>query len=79
MEPGETPSEPSSNELIFGLVAPIGVDLNLISEVLSETLKEQGYETEIDSVRITTLMKQVDIGLPFDGQNYVEQVKHRIA
>ncbi len=77
----DSQAEPRSNELIFGLVAPIGVDLNLVCEVLSQTLKEYGYdtETEAEAVRITTLMKQVDIGLPFDAAKYVDQVKFRIA
>jgi len=71
--------EPNSNELIFGLVAPIGVDLVLVAEVLSETLKEQGFNSETSACRITSLMKQVDIGLPFDAGTYIDQVKCRIA
>ena len=71
-------SEPCSNELIFGLVAPVGVNLNLVCEVLTETLTERGYETEVNAVRITSLMKEVEIGVPFDGDTYVDQVKNRI-
>jgi hypothetical protein len=33
-------------ELIFGLIAPIGVDLDLITEVLELTLHEMSYDVE---------------------------------
>lgn len=64
-------------ELVFGLVAPIGVDLDLVSEVLGQTLLEMDYEAR--SVRLTTLMKEVPIGLEIADTPYIKSYKDRIA
>jgi cytidine deaminase len=76
MTTNDSQKEPRSNELIFGLVAPIGVNLELTTDVLAQSLKEFQYETQV--VRVTTLMKQMEIGLPFDGPNHIDQIKCRI-
>jgi hypothetical protein len=39
----QTLTLPAAPELVFGLVAPIGVDLDLVTEVLEQTLQEVGY------------------------------------
>ena len=44
-------------ELIFGLVAPIGVDLELVAEVLSQSLKEMNYQAH--QFRVTKLMREI--------------------
>lgn len=66
-----------SPELIFGLVAPIGVDLNLVSEVLAATIEEMGYNHTL--LRLTELMREAKIKLPLDAQTYVESYKQRIS
>lgn len=45
-------------ELVFGLVAPIGVDLALVSELLNVTLREVRYEANV--IRLTSLMQTVE-------------------
>jgi deoxycytidylate deaminase len=64
-------------ELIFGLVGPIGVDLESVTEALADALKEVGYQT--CNLRITELMREVKVGLPLDDTGYVESFKQRIA
>jgi cytidine deaminase len=48
-------------ELIFGLVAPIGVDLELVAEVLSQSLKEMNYQAH--QFRVTKLMREIPTSL----------------
>ena len=48
-------------ELVFGLVAPIGVDLELVS-ILNVTLREVRYDAHV--LRLTTLMRAVGVTLP---------------
>ena len=64
-------------ELVFGLVAPIGVDLKLVSEVLAQTLGEVNYTA--DAFRLTELMREVPVGLPLDATTHVASYKQRIA
>ena len=64
-------------ELIFGLVAPIGVDLDLVSSVLGDALDEMKYATHV--LRLTRLMKEVKLDLPLDGSPYIKSFKDRIA
>lgn len=64
-------------ELIFGLIAPIGVDLELVSSVLAETLREVHYDTHM--LRLTALMREMPIDLPLDATTYVESYRQRIA
>lgn len=49
-------------ELVFGLVAPIGVDLEIVSEVLNVTLREMHYDTQV--LRLTKLMRAVRVEIP---------------
>lgn len=64
-------------ELVFGLVGPIGVDLEFVTEVLGDSLAAVGYEAR--TIRITELMREVNVELPLDGGGYIESFKQRIA
>jgi cytidine deaminase len=70
---GLMPLEPlpvnTTPELIFGLVAPIGVDLDVVAEVLNVTLREMHYNAHV--VRVTTLMR--DIGINVRGERPIDQ------
>jgi len=57
-------------ELIFGLVLPIGVDLESVTDCLTEALREVEYDAQV--LRITDLMREVKISLPLDGTGYIE-------
>lgn len=63
-------------ELIFGLVGPIGVDLESVTECLSNALAEVGYKA--CTIRITELMKEVPLALPLDASGYIDSFKQRI-
>lgn len=71
LSPTQTP------ELVFGLIAPIGVDLGLVSEVLVQTLREMQYEAH--GFRLTHLMRELPIGLPLDAGTHVASFQQRIA
>lgn len=64
-------------ELVFGLVAPIGVDLNLVSEVLAQTLSEMDYD--VRDLRLTRLMRDLDLDMPLADSPYIKSYKDRIA
>jgi deoxycytidylate deaminase len=71
-------------ELVFGLIAPIGVDLDAVSEVLNTTLHEMHYHAHV--LRLTRLMRAVKIKIPaesFDAllpeQSLVRSYQERIA
>jgi deoxycytidylate deaminase len=68
---------PNAPELIFGLVAPIGVDLDIVAEVLSQSLKEVNYQT--DQFRVTKLMREIPAKLTIAESPYVQSFKDRIA
>ncbi|CAN7310674.1 anti-phage dCTP deaminase [Bradyrhizobium sp. LjRoot220] len=63
-------------ELIFGLVGPIGVDLESVTECLSNALADVGYDSK--TIRITELMKEVGLGLPLDAAGYIDSYRQRI-
>ncbi len=72
-------------ELIFGLVAPIGVDLDVVAELIDITLREMHYNAHV--VRLTTLMRAMKITVPRDPnpdpltpeQSHISSYKERIA
>lgn len=64
-------------ELIFGLVAPIGVDLDSVTDALTELLREMEYDAIL--LRLTSLMKEVPTGLSLSATTYVKSYKERIA
>jgi deoxycytidylate deaminase len=63
-------------ELIFDLVGPVGVDLDLITKILSIALAEFRYSTT--SLRITKLMREVQVNKPLDASTYIENIRQRI-
>ena len=67
----------SAPELIFGIVAPIGVDLDLVTEVLAQTLQEMEYATQ--PIRVTELMKEVPTEISLENSTYVQSYRSRIA
>jgi deoxycytidylate deaminase len=68
---------PISPELVFGLVAPIGVDLDLVTDVLEQTLVEVRYQAR--RFRLTDLMKEIPTSVVLKESPYVESYKTRIA
>jgi cytidine deaminase len=64
-------------ELIFGLLAPVGVDLDLITEVLQSTLREMHYKTK--EFRLTNLMREIPVDLSIRPSPYIASIKDRIA
>jgi cytidine deaminase len=70
-------SLPTGPELIFGLVAPIGVDLDLITDVLDKTLQQMDYSVRV--FRLTQLMREVPTGLPLAPTPYIQSYTDRIA
>jgi hypothetical protein len=55
LKPSQTP------ELIFGLVAPIGVELDGVTEVLTELLREVEYGTTL--LRLTRVQTHKIVGV----------------
>jgi hypothetical protein len=55
-------------ELIFGLVAPIGVDLDSVTDALTELLREMEYGAAL--LRLTSLMTEVPTGLSLSATTY---------
>ncbi len=64
-------------ELVFGLVGPIGVDLEFVTKALGEALEDVGYEARV--FRITQLMQEVPLTLPLGAAGYIDSFKERIA
>ena len=82
--PSETPSVRPPLELVFGLVAPVGVDLTMVSEALDVNLGEMRYSTHV--LRITKLMYDVavevrqEVGeLMLKDESHVRSYQERIA
>lgn len=65
-------------ELVFGLVGPIGVDLDYVTEVLVEALESVGYRNA-RTIRITQLMREVPAGLPLDATGHIDSFRQRIS
>ena len=63
-------------ELIFGIVGPVGVDLDMIIEVLSTQLKRQNYSSDV--VHVTQLMREVPSNTKLKEDNYFDKIKSRI-
>lgn len=64
-------------ELVFGLVGPIGVELEFAQEALEEALKEVGYEAT--PLRITDLMRHLETGVQIKERPFVDRYESRIA
>lgn len=70
-------SQPNTPELVFGLVAPIGIDLELLAGALDQALQEMGYKAH--RLRLTELMTEVPVGVSLEAASYVQSYKNRIA
>jgi hypothetical protein len=64
-------------ELFFGVVGPVGVDLDMIIDVLTTELNRQKYSSEV--VRVTQLMKVVPSNIEIRDDNYLDRITSRIA
>jgi deoxycytidylate deaminase len=73
----QTLSPAPSPELVFGLIAPIGVDLESVATVLADMLGEMQYSAS--TFRLTSLMREIPVGLPLDATPHIESYKQRIA
>jgi hypothetical protein len=63
-------------ELFFGLVAPVGVDLDMIIEVLTTELSLQKYNASI--LHITEIMKDVPSNIVLLDEPYLQRIETRI-
>jgi deoxycytidylate deaminase len=64
-------------ELIFGLIAPIGVSLDPVILALNNTLQNVGYKSE--NLKITKLMQEIPLSLPLNATAAIESYKQRIS
>ena len=64
-------------ELFFGLVAPVGVDLDMIIEVLNTELNLQKYNSS--TLHVTELMKEVPSNIALKDEPYLERIRTRIS
>ncbi|MGJ5092179.1 anti-phage dCTP deaminase [Bradyrhizobium oligotrophicum] len=63
-------------ELFFGLVAPVGVDLDMIIEVLRTELILQKYNTSI--LQVTEIMRDVPSNIILKDEPYLDRINTRI-
>ena len=63
-------------ELVFGLVGPVGVNLDMISEVLSAELSRQNYGSSL--IHVTKIMRDVPSDIVIVPEPYLESIKSRI-
>ncbi len=63
-------------ELFFGLVAPVGVDLDMIIEVLTTELILQKYN--ISTIQVTEIMRDVPSNIVLQDEPYLERINTRI-
>jgi deoxycytidylate deaminase len=63
-------------ELVFGIVAPVGVELDLVIDVLDQTLQEMDYEAR--KFRLTELMREIPVGVTIAATPAVQSYRDRI-
>jgi deoxycytidylate deaminase len=63
-------------ELFFGLVAPVGADLDMIIEVLRTELLLQKYNTSM--IHVTEIMQDVPSNIILKDEPYLERINTRI-
>ena len=63
LNPSQTP------ELVIGLVAPIGVDLDNVTDILTELLREMDYTTRL--FRVTSLMTEIPTKVSLHANSFV--------
>lgn len=64
-------------ELFIGLVGPIGVDLDLVYEQLSDNLKIVGYSCNL--VKITDILREVPFSIKVDDSSYTKRYMSLIS
>ena len=64
-------------ELVFGLVAPIGVDLDAVTTELGEALEHKGYSPNL--FRVTKLMRDFKLERRLSESPYIESFQDRIS
>lgn len=74
----ETATEVSKNpELIFGLVGPIGVDLDFVTEELCSELHKLNYRPH--KIRLSDTMKAFDVGIEIDSSSFLKYYDTQIS
>jgi hypothetical protein len=69
--------EPVRNpELVFGLVGPIGVELDFVVEAIQSSLEQVGYSHKF--VHITDLMRTKKVSQSVDDSSYASRYKSLI-
>jgi deoxycytidylate deaminase len=63
-------------ELIFGISAPIGVDIPIIVDTLSASLRRYYYNS--DTIHLTNIMKELDLPIEIDTENIYKEYKTKI-
>jgi deoxycytidylate deaminase len=65
-------------ELFFGIVAPIGVNMDMVCDVLSSTIADMAYKPI--SLRITKMMEEIKLAANFkiNSNSYIESYRSRI-
>jgi cytidine deaminase len=63
-------------EVFVGLVAPVGVDLPLVNEVLTSRFEAHGYK--VKNIKVTDVMHEIDIGLPKSAPTYIDSIRKKI-
>jgi hypothetical protein len=64
-------------ELIFGLVGPIGVDLDTVTSLLEDALHVVNYN--VDALRVTKLMQEIPTDVTLDeNPHYIDSFRQRI-
>jgi cytidine deaminase len=63
-------------ELIIGLVGPIGVDLEHVTNCLNAALTDVDYVPAV--FRITELMQEIDVQCPLGASGYIDSIRQRI-
>ena len=59
-------------ELVVGLVGPIGVDLDLLTTILSDALQTVQYSSKV--LRITQLMREIPTDIEIVSKPYMSGV-----
>jgi hypothetical protein len=63
-------------ELIFGLVGPIGVDLELVTSLLTDALRDVGYGATV--LRISKIMREVPTEIEIKEHPKIDSFHTRI-
>jgi len=64
-------------ELFFGIVGPVGVDIDMITDVLITELNRQQYYSRV--LKVTSLMEVIPSNIVLRDDNYLERIKSRIS